>query len=89
MTYLGTFLVGQRLAFSVTWNPDVGEAPITGSTLTLIGPNRNKFELAATPTGATNEWEATYTPTRAGVWEVHWESEPPGGIRSDTITVDR
>lgn len=89
MSFLGTFLTGQRLAFRVTWNPDVGEAPITGSELTLIDPNRIKIVIEAETTGVENEWSAIYTPTRAGNWEIHWESTPPGGVRSDSIFVDR
>ena len=84
--FLGGFLLGQTISFTVTWVPDVGQPGITGSSLTLTH-NDGTVIGPIVGGGAGNVWAASVEPTKRGSWTAAWETDPDGGVTSDSIYV--
>lgn len=88
MAFLGSFLLGQTVTFTVTWTPAPDQPTITGSSFTLthvesgeaIGPS------AASSVGV-NAWAVVAKPTKRGNWAVACTTTPEGGVTSDEIYV--
>jgi hypothetical protein len=87
MAFLGGFLLGQVVAFTVTWSPAPGEPSIAGSDLTLTHNDGTIIGPITAQEDATNVWTALAEPTKKGSWRVSWGSTPEGGITHDTIYV--